>query len=448
MAVETFFRIVGEKALQNARRLGVEAEVFLSRSRELSIQVRDGQVETLKHADELGLGVRVISQGRSGFAFTSDPSSRSVEAVVADAVSISRFTSRHDFNSFPRGDYVYLPMDLYDSAIEAASLEEKIELAREMECRARACDRKITNVEQAAYEEGSYETLIMNTLDLYAFKRGNLCSTSIAVVAEEQGEAQTGFSLMIQRRFDRLSPSTTGREAAGKALRQLGASPVSSGKMPCIMDPYVTTRFLNVIAQMADADAVFKGRSMLAGKKGRQVASPQCTLTDDSLLDDGVGSTPFDGEGVPGRKTLVIEGGVLKEYLYDHYSAAREGRVSTGNARRSSYRSLPVIGASNLILQAGENSPAKLMADMDRGFYITEVMGMHMVNPVSGEFSVGASGLLIRNGCPDQPVRGVTIAGNIMDLLKNIDALGNDLKYFGSRGAPSILVNGLSIGGR
>ncbi|HWP95925.1 MAG TPA: TldD/PmbA family protein [Syntrophomonadaceae bacterium] len=446
--METYFRNIGEKVMQTARRVGVEAEAFLISGRELSIEVRDGKVETLKQAEEQGLGVRIISHQRSGFAYTSDLSPAVVKATVADAVNMSRFSSPYECNNLPYGDYVYKPVALYDKGIDNASLEEKMELAREVERQARALDKKITIIEQAAYEEGSYSTTVMNTQDLYAFKQGNLCSISIALVAEEDSDAQNGFSAMIRRRFDQLSAPSTGREAAEKAVQQLGAAPIPSGNMPCIFDPYVTTRFLSIIASMADADAVQKGRSLLAGQIGNQIASSQCTIIDDSLLLDGIGSTPFDGEGVPGKRNLIAEKGVLKDYLYDHYTASRAGRLSTGNARRPSFRTLPAVGVSNLILQAGGNKPHDLIASIERGLYVTEVMGMHTVNPVSGQFSVGAAGLLIRNGSLDQPVRGVTIAGNILDLFRKIDALGDDLRFFGSRGAPSIRIENLSVGGR
>ncbi len=446
--MESFFRTVGEKALKTAHSLGVEAEAYMVKSRELSIQVRDGQVETLKQAEEYGLGLRVIKKGRLGFAYSSDFSRQAVESTVADAARMAAYTSGEEPHLFPSGDFVYQTMDLYDDSLDKVTLEEKIELSRELEHLARISDKRVKITEQSGYDEIEYQVLIMNNKDLYAFKLANLCGISIFLVAEEDGDAQTGFSFMTRRHFGELSASEVGIEAAQRAVRMIKASPIESGTLPCIMEPQIAAKFLGVFAGMADGDAVQKGRSLLAGKIGEHVASQQVSIIDDSLIPGGIGSTPFDAEGVPGKKTTIAENGVLQNYLYDRRSALRIKAESTGSARRASFRSLPVVGNSNLFMEAGPSSPADMIKDISRGLYITDVMGMHTINSITGDFSIGAAGILIQNGEMGAAVRGVTVAGNIQKLFAGIDLIGNDIKYFGSRGAPSIRIQGLSVGGQ
>jgi PmbA protein len=212
------------------------------------------------------------------------------------------------------------------------------------------------------------------------------------------------------------------------------------------MEPVVTARFLSVFAQLVDAGAVQKSKSMLAGKLGQIVASPVVNLVDDGLNPDGI-PFPFDGEGVPSSRNIVIENGILKGFLYDTYTAAKDGVKSTGNAQRASFRALPGVGTTNFIL-SGTNEPEELIGDIEQGLYITDVMGMHTANPVSGDFSVGAAGIMIEGGRLTFPVRGITIAGNLGQLLKDIDAVGNDLQFFGARGASTIRIKSLSIGGK
>ncbi|MDD3271548.1 MAG: TldD/PmbA family protein [Syntrophomonadaceae bacterium] len=445
--MEDFLRNTGEKALELARKRGVEAEAFLLQGRELSIEVIDGQVETLKEAEESGLGLRVINQGRLGFVFTSDLSDQAVKQVVEDAISISRYTEADPHNCLPRGKYDYPILEVYDPAIPAASLEAKIEMAREVERVARSSDSRISIVERAGYEDSEFTSIIMNTSGVYASGRGNFCGIYVFLVAEEDGDAQNGFSVMIKKRYNDLDSGFTGKEAAGNAVRALGARSISSAHLPCVMEPYVATRFLSLLAQMVDASMVQKGKSLFAGKLEQAVASPVVNLVDDATWTGGIGTFPFDGEGVPSRKNTIIKDGILTSYLYDCYSASKAGVAPSGNGQRGSFRSLPSVGTSNFILPGGSYGPQELYADMEKGLYITEVMGMHTANPISGDFSVGAAGIMIDNGKLTYPVRGATIAGNLGDFFLDIEALGNDLRFFGGKAAPSIRLKSLSIAG-
>ncbi len=445
--MEDFLRNTGEKALDLARKKGVDAEAFLLQGRELSIEVIDGQVETFKEAEEAGLGLRVINQGRLGFVFTSDLSDEAVKQVVEDAISISHYTEADPHNCLPSGKYEYPVLEVYDPAIPAASLEAKIEMAREVEKVARSSDHRINIIERAGYEDSEFISVIMNTRGVYASGRGNFCGIYVFVVAEEDGDAQNGFSVMIKKNYKDLDSIFTGKEAAGNAIRALHARSISSAHLPCVMEPYVVTRFVSLLAQMVDAGMVQKGKSMFAGKLEQAVAAPVVNLVDDATWAGGIGTFPFDGEGVPSRRNTIIKDGILTGYLYDCHSASKAGVEPSGNGQRGSFRSLPSVGTSNFILQTGRLGSQELYDDIKKGLYITEVMGMHTANPISGDFSVGAAGIMIENGKLTYPVRGATIAGNLGDFFSDIESLGSDLRFFGGRGAPSIRLKSLSIAG-
>lgn len=445
--MEKMLKSAGEKVLEMARQIKVEAEAYLLHNRELSIEVINGQVDTLKQAEEMGLGVRVINNGRIGFAFTSDLSDQAIKGILEDAVNISAYTEKDQYNILPQGRFNYQAMQIYDDDINRVSLEEKIAVAREAESAARSLDPRVSIVERAGYEDTEYTAVVMNTHGVCGSARANLCGSYIFLVAEENGDAQNGFSMMLNRRIKELDPQAIGREAAQDALRSLNARTIGTARMPCIMEPYVATRFLSIIAATVDADAVQKGKSMFAGKEGQVMASAAVSLYDDALFEYGVASFPFDGEGVPSQRNMVIEDGILNGFLYDTYTAAKAGKVSTGNGQRASFRGLPGVGTTNFMMKPGSRTPAQLIADIEKGFYITEVMGMHTANPISGDFSVGAAGLMIENGQLTYAVRGMTIAGNLADFLRDIDAAGNNLRFYGGKASPTIRLKSLSIGG-
>lgn len=447
--MESSFSQVGEKVLQSARNRGLTGEVFIIKGRELSIEVRNGEVETLKQAEESGMGIRIIDRGRLGFTFTTDLSPQAAEQAVGDAARQAGYSAGDKPYEIPDGQGVsYATLPLFDPTIGRASLDDKIGLARDLETKARELDKRVARLDSSAYQETEYSVLLMNTRDIYAFKKVNLCGVNVSLVAEAGDDVQSGFAFMVRRRFDELDTSSIAREAVEGAVDLLGGQPLATGQMPCVMDPYVVTRFLAVLAQMLDADAVFKGRSLLKGCLGEDVFSPLLTIVDDSLLENGIGSTPFDSEGMPGQKTTLVDKGVLRSYLADYLTAVRENCPATGSARRASFRSLPSVGSSNLILQPGPMKPGEMLKAVGRGFYITDVMGMHMVNPVSGQFSVGAAGRLIEGGELTRAVRGVTIAGNLKELFRNVEAVGSDLKFYGGRAAPSLWLSHLSVAGQ
>ncbi|MGI6453331.1 MAG: TldD/PmbA family protein [Syntrophomonadaceae bacterium] len=437
----------GEKALAWAGQAGLEAEAFLLHTRELSIEIVNQQVDSLKQAEEIGLGLRVINQHRLGFAYSTELSDQAIKKVVEDAIGISNYTTLDEFHAFPKGAFTLPQLHIYDDAIPQTSLDHKISLARKLEQIAKKKDQRVTVVEKAGYEDTEFTCLVMNSSGVKCAAIGNFCGIFLFLVAEERGDAQNGFGMMLKRRIKEMDPGLVGQETVENAVRMLNAKTISSTKTCCLLEPYVASKFLALISQMVNADAVLKGKSLLAQRQGDRIAGSSVNLVDNGLYEEGAGCFPFDDEGYPAQNKTIIENGILMGFLHDTYTAKRCGVESTGNSQRASFRSMPSIGTTNFYLQPGKRTQAEMIAEIDRGLLVTEVLGMHTANPISGDFSLGAAGIMIEKGRLSYPVRGLTIAGNLITLLKDIEEVGSDLRFFGSRGSPTILIKNVSIGG-
>lgn len=435
------------QALHYAARPGIEAEVYGLRQRILKIEVARQEVDTLKDACERGLGIRVINRGRLGFAYTTALDFASIKTTVETALQASAYMKGDEHLKLTRPGLVYPEPTTFDASIGRHRLEEKIDLAMQMETAARDTDRRIAIVERSGYQESAYHVTIANSLGLDVNGQGNSCALYQYVVAEEDGDAQGGFASKSHRNFADLDLKEIAGEACHRALRSLKARSMDSQDLPCILEPYVAVKFLGLLAHMLNAEAVAKGKSLFADRIGRAVAANLFTVVDDATLEGGLATFPFDDEGVPAQRHTLIQDGVLQGFLYDNYHAHKAGLESSGNAARASFRSLPSISPSNLIIDAGTLDEVSLIGTVTKGLYITEVMGLHTANPVSGDFSLGAAGIMIEAGKLTHPVRGMVIAGNMIKLLQDIDALGKEVRFFGSRGAPSLRVASLSVAG-
>jgi PmbA protein len=436
-------------AVEEARKKGAEAaEAYFGRSEEIVIEVRDGEVENLKIAEESGLGIRILRHDCLGFAYTSDLSRPALIEAVEAALANARVASPDSFNVIPGPPPAYPAIELGDpDLLKSIPLEEKIERARLIEKSGRAFDARVQITEQAAYEESFYQVSIANSRGVSVAEEGSYCGGVASLVAGADGEQQSGFGLQFTRNYAELDPEAIGREAAFRAVRLLGSRRLGTKRAAVVFDPYVVTNFLAVLSQALTAEAVQKGRSLFAGKIGETVAAPAITIIDDGTLPGGLMSAPSDGEGVPSQRTVLIQDGKLLGYLHNSYTGAKDGKPSTGNASRGSYKSPPELGSTNLYLAPGDLRPDDIIKKTENGIYLTDVMGMHTVNPISGDFSVGAAGIWIEHGELTTPVRGMVIAGNILELLAGIDAVGNDLRFFVGRGAPTVRVARLTISG-
>lgn len=438
---------LARSVLELAQRVDGETEVYAIGQTALRIEVSDGQVETMRLSDEKGVGIRFIQGGRLGFAYTTRLDRGSLQEAVELAASNARNSTPDEYNVLPNPG-ISSPMHLLDPIIDQTDVDSKVELARSVERVARQFDSRVAKVRQSTYSDAYYEVAICNSRGVDEAYAGSYCTTSILAIAEQNGQAETGWSYSFSRSFQGLQWEEVGREAAARAVQMLGAKPIETCKVPVVLDPFVAVEFLEVLAPALTAEAVQKGKSLFAGKLGQPVAGSVLRIKDSGLLPEGMATAPVDDEGVPSRETVVLENGILRTYLYNSYSAVRDGVESTGNGVRASFKATPGTQPRNFYVEPGTSSREELVQDIAAGMLVTEVMGMHTANPISGEFSVGASGLWIEKGKLVRPVRGVAIAGNLLDLLQNVEAVGNDLRFLGSVGSPSLRVKAITISGK
>jgi PmbA protein len=425
------------------------AEVFLRSYSSTSLEVKDQKVDAFDRAKDLGAGLRVLVGQRMGFAFTTDLSGEALATLARAAVENARNTEPDQYHSFP-GKPIgpWQQVAIYDPELVGLSEKDKIERVMAMEREAFAADPRIKRVRKAQASFSDSETLIMNTGGAEVFYKSTACSSSIEVVAEDNGEAQAGSEYDVNRFYRKLEIEEVGRKAAARALDLLGAKHIASIKAPVVLEATVAQEFLGLMASGFSAESVQKKRSLFMGKLDTQVASPIISVLDDGLLEGGLGTSPCDDELTPAKKKTVIDQGRLALFLYNTYAANKDKTVSTGNGMRGGFKGLPGVGLTNLYIEPGRESLNGLIASIDRGLLVTEVMGMHTANAISGDFSVGATGFWLEKGKKAYPVREITIAGNILELMKHVDAVGSDMRFSGRIGCPSLRVKELSIGGK
>lgn len=437
-----------QAGIQRAEEAGADqAEAFFLERSTLTIEVRGGRLETLRQSKERGIGLRVLKGGSLGYAFTSDLSASALADAAREAVANAGYVAPDHARTLPHPAAINPSRAQYDPTISAVPVSAKIDLALAIERAAFAEDKRVTKSERAAYEEVEYCVAIGNSYGLEVSYRGNFCGGYAWVVAEADGDAETGSGLSYATKFGELDPTGIGREAAREAVQMLGAKPVPTQKLALVLPPQAATQFLGILAPALTAEAVQKRRSLFAGRLGEQVASDVVTIVDDGTLPGGINTSPVDGEGVPTQRTVLVSAGVLESFLHNSYTAAKEGTRSTGNGMRSSFKGAPEVGPTNMFFVPGQVRPEELLAGVDKGLYVYDLLGTHTANPISGDFSLGATGILIEKGRFTRPVRGVVIAGNVVTLLKEIQAVGSDLRFYLGFGSPTLLVQPLTVSG-
>jgi PmbA protein len=437
------------QAVNEAKKAGAHAaEAYVLDSKSLTIEVANQTLETLKFANDTGIGVRVISpEGRVGFAFSTDVDAGHIGKVAQQAVANGKYSVADKFNVLPEKLEIQGGLDLIDERIGQVSVDEKIEMAKRIEQAAWQKEKRVNRTERCVYEDAEFGVALANSHGLSTHYRSGFCGLYGVVLAEQDGDVQTGMGLNYARCLADLSPENVGTEAAQEAVMLLGAKSVGTTRATLVLSPYVATNFFAILIPALGADAVQKGRSLFKDKTGEKVASSLINLVDDGRLKNGIASAPIDGEGVPTQRTELITGGVLQGFLHNMYTAGRDNVQSTGNGIRGSFKSGPEVGPTNIYIDKGATSRDQLIKDVANGFYVTSVMGMHTANPITGDFSIGASGIWIKDGQFTSAVRGVAIAGNILNLLGEVDAVGDDLRFFGSQGAPTIRISQITVSG-
>jgi PmbA protein len=449
MALEA--RAAVERALARAARAGARAaDAFLVEGDSLEVRVRGDAVEHVKQARERSLGIRAFVTGaaglRSAVTSTSDLSAQAVDATADDAVALARATAEDACAGLPEGFATEIPeLELLDPA-DTIDVDARIEAARQAERAARATDPRITN------SEGS-DASSHRTRRVYASSEGFLGeyeSASHALfcmpIAASNGTMQSDYWTSAARRLSALAdPAEVGREAARRALRRLGARRAPTCEVPVLFEPITARSLLGNLAGCLTGQAVYREASFLAGRLGQTIASERVTVIDDGRIPGGLGSKPFDAEGQPTRRNVLVERGRLSSYLLDTYSGRKLGLPSTGNASRGT-GSAPGAAPTNLWLEPGELDLAEMVRRTERGLLVTWLFG-HGFNPVTGDFSRGASGLWIEDGELRHPVEEITIAGNLADMLGAVDLVGRDLLWLGSVASPSLRVARMTVAG-
>jgi PmbA protein len=417
---------------------------------EFSTVVRLGQVETLKEAGSRSIGVRVFFGQRAASTYSSDFSAAGIERMLKSALELAKITSEDPYAGIPEADKLgSLPgdLDLYHEDVYSLAGAERIDYARRAEKAALDTDPRIKNSEGGSFDAATGRKVLANSHGFVGEYRRSYCSVAAVPIAQDEaGHMQRDYWYSVARSLSRLDPAEqVGKEAARRTLRRLGARKAKTAHVPVVLDPMVANSMLEHIFEGINGDSVYRGASFLAGKLGQQIAGSNITVIDDGTMVGGFGTSPFDGEGIPTRRTVVIENGVLKSYLLNTYTAKKLGLETTANASRG-LAGTPGIGPGNYFLQAGTKTPPQIIGDIKDGLYVTEFLGMG-VNLVTGDYSRGASGLWIVNGELAYPVEEITVAGNLKDIFNNISEIGSDLEFRGSVASPTIRIDGLTVGG-
>jgi PmbA protein len=420
---------------------GEAIEAYASRGSETDIRVYQGEVEHFVSAQSEGIGIRVIRGGRTGFAYAGALDPTAVAEVLAEARDNVEFGSSDEWAALAEPDGVeVVAQPLWNEALAAYPTERKIELAKELERLALAADARV-RVDDSNYSDAASESAVATTTGIRRASRENGCYVSVGTLADDGDETQTGFGFSVGRSPDEFDLPRAARDAADRATGLLGATKPPSRRLTVVLDPFVTAQFLGVISSTLNGEAVIKGRSLFKDRVGDIVASPAFTLVDDPTNPLAYTATELDGEGLAARRNVLIDRGVLQGFVHSSYSARRAGTVSTGNAVRGGFKGTPGVGCLALQLQPGTRSQAEMIADITDGVLVQQVFGLHSgVNPVSGDFSSGAAGLLITDGELGAPVREFTIASTLQKMLLDVVEVGNDLDWLPMRAAGVSLV--------
>jgi len=452
-AIETDLKNLTTDLVKHAMARGASAaEAAVGEGSEFSTLVRLGQVETLKEAGSKSVGVRVYFGKRAASAYSTDFSREGLKQMLESALSLAKATSEDPYIGLPAAEQLGSlagDLDLYYDDVISLPAERRIELARRAEQAALAADPRITNSEGGSFDASAGRKVLANSLGFVGETQRSYSSISavpIAAPADGQGAMQRDYWYSIARSVSKLeSPEEVGWKAAERTVRRLGAHKVPTARVPIVFDQLAATSLLRQILDAVNGDAVYRGASFLAGKLGEKALGSNINIIDDGTIPGGFGTSPFDGEGVPTRRTVVFEGGVLSSYLLNCYTARKLGLQTTGNAARG-LAGMPGIGSGNFFVPRGNKSAKDIIGGVRDGLYVTEFLGFG-VNLVTGDFSRGASGLWIRNGELAFPVEEITVAGNLREMFSNVSEIGSDLEFRGAVASPTLRIEGMTVAG-
>jgi PmbA protein len=435
-----------------AARTGEQVEAYVVRSRDTDVEVFDGEVESLTTAAIEGIGIRVVADHRQGHAWAGSLDASVVDDVLADARDNARFGEPDEWYALAGpadiDGVTAAPLELWRDELADVPTDQKVQIALELDRATRAADPRIRNVESSSYGDSLTETALANSLGVQACQRRTTCGASSSAIADDGTGAQTGYGYVAGRTLGDLDLESVPRDAATRACRLLGARPISGRRIPIILDPLVTRSVLGVLASAFNGESVLKGRSLFAGRAGEHIGAARVTLLDDPTDGRALGAATHDSEGVPTRPTVLIDAGVLRGFLHNVYTGRRSGTGTTASAVRG-YTSTPGVGVRALRLVPGDHTPEQIMASVPEALYVQSVSGLHSgTNPISGDFSVGAEGLMVRGGTFAEPVREVTIASTLQRMLVDIADVGADLTFLpGPVAGMTVLLSDMTLSG-
>jgi PmbA protein len=442
---------LAEDCIRQALAAGADdAECTIAEGEEFSANIRMREVESLKESGSRAAGLRILIGKNTGSAYTSELSPDGIRQMVAAAIELAKITTADPHAGLPdKAELGAIPGDLQLYSEDIAQLEtpHKIELARETEAAALDADPRISNSEGGSFDTHLGRNIFANSHGFLGEYRTSYCSLGAVPIAQEGESMERDYWVSMARRFAALEqPDEIGRMAAKRALRRLGGKKVETQRVPVVFEPRTARSLLDNIFEAVHGESVYRQASFLAGKLGEKVASENLTVIDDATNPGLFGTSPFDDEGVPSRRTVILEKGVLRNYLLNTYTARKLGMKTTGNAARGLTGNAG-IGHGNLFIEKGARTPESVIASVADGFYVTELIGSG-VNVVTGDYSRGAAGIWIRNGELAYPVSEVTIAGNLKDMLMNVEMIASDLEFRGATAAPTLLIREMTVGGR
>lgn len=446
------YKALASKIFEKGKEKLEDMEVYIEKSKAIDIRVFNGEIDKYSIAESGGLSLRGISNGKMGYSYTEKIDESSIDMLIDEAYENGKYIDSPDPEEIFPSSNDYENMDNFNKALEDYPIEKKIDFVKALEKEALSLDDRIVSVQVCAYQEFQSLRYIMNTKGIDLCDRSNGAVAYISVVAKEDGDTKTGMGFKMFKDFNDVDYKEIAKEAIDEAIESLGAKSIKSDDYPVVIKNYVFAGLLEAFSSVFSADSVQKGLSLLKDKVGEKIGSEYLTIVDNPYLEDGFASSSFDAEGTKTVNKKIVDKGVLTTYLYNWKTAKKDGKESTGNAHRSSYKSSIDIGATNFYIENGEKDFKDIIGGIESGVYITDLAGLHSgLNPVSGDFSLSANGFKINNGSIGEPINQIIISGNFFQVLNDIEEIGNDLQIGSPMsinfGSPSIKIRKLSISG-
>ena len=426
---------------------GYEYEIFLQRIRKLQIETSGESLENISTSEESGVGLRVLKDGRIGFAYTTSLEEDSLRDVVEKASEMCDLQNPDRGNVFIGELKNSEAESVFDREGVELSLDEKIDFTLSIERRAKELDSRIKGVRKTSFTEGVFGIEVFNSCGVHFGYEGTLYTASTAALAQEGGDSAISWEFRGVRRFRDLKAEEIAEDVVFKSTSLLKPRPFATRRVPVVFFRESFALLLEAFSEMFLGDSLVKNKTLLKDRVGERIGGEGFSLIDDGSMKEGFATAPYDAEGIPRRRNVLVDRGILRGFLHSLYTATLTGTEPTGNSERRSFRNLPTSGTTNFFMERGDVLLQDLLKAEEEVLLVIDLMGLHTVDPVSGEFSLGASGVLYRKGKPVHAVRGVTVAGNVLELWNKIVAVGSDLKFYGSVGSPSVLVAEVTVGG-